>query len=146
MRRVLPAAAAVLALSATLLPATATTASSAPSAPVSAAAAKAKLVKTKYLMGSSAYGTQIKGGMVPIGSADTGYAVQGCNRFAGKSRQNYVAKVNVPGLGTIDGVRTRAWTEKNGKKLKEVYELLEQTTDFCEDVADALQNVVVKNS
>lgn len=31
-------------------------------------------------------------------------------------------------------------------KLKEVYELLEQTTDYCEDVADALQNIVVKNS
>jgi len=31
-------------------------------------------------------------------------------------------------------------------KLKEIYELLEQTTDFCEDVADALQNVHVKNS
>jgi predicted phosphate transport protein (TIGR00153 family) len=31
-------------------------------------------------------------------------------------------------------------------KLKEIYELLEQTTDYCEDVADALQNVVVKNS
>ena len=31
-------------------------------------------------------------------------------------------------------------------KLKEIYELLELTTDYCEDVADALQNVVVKNS
>jgi uncharacterized protein Yka (UPF0111/DUF47 family) len=31
-------------------------------------------------------------------------------------------------------------------KLKEVYDLLEQTTDDCEDVAVALQNVVVKNS
>ena len=31
-------------------------------------------------------------------------------------------------------------------KLKEVYEVLEDTTDRCEDVADALQNVVVKNS
>ena len=31
-------------------------------------------------------------------------------------------------------------------KLKEVYELLEATTDRCEDVADVLQNVVVKNS
>jgi predicted phosphate transport protein (TIGR00153 family) len=31
-------------------------------------------------------------------------------------------------------------------KLKEIYEFLEQTTDRCEDVADALQNVVVKNS
>jgi predicted phosphate transport protein (TIGR00153 family) len=31
-------------------------------------------------------------------------------------------------------------------KLKEIYEFLELTTDYCEDVADALQNVVVKNS
>lgn len=31
-------------------------------------------------------------------------------------------------------------------KLKEVYDLLEQTTDYCEDVSVALQNVVVKNS
>lgn len=30
-------------------------------------------------------------------------------------------------------------------KLKEVYEFLEQTTDNCEDVADALQNVAVKH-
>ena len=31
-------------------------------------------------------------------------------------------------------------------KKKEVYEFLEQTTDYCEDVADVLQGVVVKNS
>jgi len=31
-------------------------------------------------------------------------------------------------------------------KLKEIYEFLEQTTDYCEDVADTLQNVAVKNS
>jgi len=31
-------------------------------------------------------------------------------------------------------------------KLKEIYEFLEATTDHCEDVADVLQNVVVKNS
>jgi predicted phosphate transport protein (TIGR00153 family) len=31
-------------------------------------------------------------------------------------------------------------------KLKEIYEFLESTTDSCEDVADVLQNVVVKNS
>jgi uncharacterized protein Yka (UPF0111/DUF47 family) len=31
-------------------------------------------------------------------------------------------------------------------KLKEVYEVLEDTTDRCEDVADALQGVAVKNS
>jgi uncharacterized protein len=31
-------------------------------------------------------------------------------------------------------------------KHKEVYDFLEDTTDRCEDVADVLQNVVVKNS
>jgi predicted phosphate transport protein (TIGR00153 family) len=31
-------------------------------------------------------------------------------------------------------------------KLKEVYEFFESTIDNCEDVADVLQNVVVKNS
>ena len=31
-------------------------------------------------------------------------------------------------------------------KLKEVYEFIEETIDSCEDVADVLQNVVVKNS
>jgi predicted phosphate transport protein (TIGR00153 family) len=31
-------------------------------------------------------------------------------------------------------------------KVKEIYEFLEATTDHCEDVADVLQNVVVKNS
>lgn len=31
-------------------------------------------------------------------------------------------------------------------KVKEVYEFLEATTDHCEDVADVLQGVVIKNS
>jgi uncharacterized protein len=31
-------------------------------------------------------------------------------------------------------------------KRKEIYELLEQTTDVCEDVADVIRNVAVKNS
>lgn len=31
-------------------------------------------------------------------------------------------------------------------KLKEVYEILEQATDLCEDVADVIQNVALKNS
>jgi len=30
-------------------------------------------------------------------------------------------------------------------KVKEIYELLEKTTDFCEDVTDVLQVVMVKN-
>ncbi len=30
-------------------------------------------------------------------------------------------------------------------KLKDLYELLESTTDCCEDAADVLQNIAVKN-
>lgn len=30
-------------------------------------------------------------------------------------------------------------------KLKDLYEMLEQTTDRCEDVADVIQNIAVKN-
>jgi uncharacterized protein Yka (UPF0111/DUF47 family) len=31
-------------------------------------------------------------------------------------------------------------------KQKEVFEILEQTTDYCEDVAEIIQNVAVKNA
>ena len=31
-------------------------------------------------------------------------------------------------------------------KLKEVFDLLEETTDYCDDVSVALQNVIIKNS
>ena len=31
-------------------------------------------------------------------------------------------------------------------KLKEIYDYLESTADACEDVADVLQGIVVKNS
>jgi uncharacterized protein Yka (UPF0111/DUF47 family) len=31
-------------------------------------------------------------------------------------------------------------------KLKEVYDFFEETIDSCEDVADVLQNVIIKNS
>jgi predicted phosphate transport protein (TIGR00153 family) len=47
------------------------------------------------------------------------------------------------------GVRELFDTERDPiriMKLKEIYDFLEATTDRCEDVADALQNVVVKNS
>ena len=53
-----------------------------------------------------------------------------------------------------DGVGRRAVVDlfENEKdpirliKLKEVYDFFEATIDSCEDVADVLQNVVVKNS
>jgi hypothetical protein len=31
-------------------------------------------------------------------------------------------------------------------KRKEIYEMLEQTTDFCEDVANTLESIIMRNS
>jgi uncharacterized protein Yka (UPF0111/DUF47 family) len=31
-------------------------------------------------------------------------------------------------------------------KHKEIYERLEQTTDYCEDVANTLQSIIMRNS
>jgi uncharacterized protein len=55
--------------------------------------------------------------------------------------------------GEVDKIERRAVAELFNNetdairvmKLREVYDLLERTTDACEDVADLLQNVVVKN-
>jgi uncharacterized protein len=55
--------------------------------------------------------------------------------------------------GEVDQIERRAVAELFDKetdpirviKMREIYDLLERTTDACEDVADLLQNVVVKN-
>ena len=55
--------------------------------------------------------------------------------------------------GEVDEIERRAVaelfdTETNPilvMKLREIYDVMEQTTDACEDVADLLQNIVVKN-
>jgi hypothetical protein len=60
------------------------------------------------------------------------------NRFEGKA--DHLSRATVVGLFN---------DEKDPitiLKLKEIYDCLEVTTDYCEDVADALQNVVVKNN
>lgn len=60
------------------------------------------------------------------------------NRYEGKA--DHLGRATVAGL-FIDEKDPIAVI-----KLKEIYDCLEMTTDYCEDVADALQNVVVKNS
>jgi predicted phosphate transport protein (TIGR00153 family) len=59
------------------------------------------------------------------------------NRFEGKA--DHLARASVADLFT-DGADPITVI-----KFKEIYDCLELTTDYCEDVADALQNVVVKN-
>lgn len=117
MRRVLPAAVALIAATAgTLGPVAPSTATP----PQAAARAAAPQVKTPFVMGASAYGTRVRGAAVPAGSAETGYEVMGCNRIANKAKDNYLADVEVPGLGTIAGVRTDVWTEKKGSRTSSI--------------------------
>lgn len=58
----------------------------------------------------------------------------------------YEGKADHLGRATVAGLFTDEKDPIAVIKLKEIYDCLEMTTDYCEDVADALQNVVVKNS
>lgn len=91
---------------------------SATAAPGSFAAAKmGKRVATDFALSTSGYGTRIVGGTVPTQSDSTAYEVIGCTNYANNVRTNNVTKVTIPGLGVIDGVETKVWTEKKGANV-----------------------------
>ena len=117
-RRLVPPA-VVLALTGTALVAgTAVTAdAAATTAAVAVKAktkAKAKPVKTGFGLSAVAIGTRVIGGSVPLTSDQTGAQTLSCTNVAGLARRNYVAAAEVPGLGTVEGVSSRAWTTKRG--------------------------------
>lgn len=114
MRRVLPVAVAAAALCFSQLPASTASVSVLDSAGVTRAAGPDQRVRTKFALNASAYGSRVDGGSVPANSRDTAYTRIGCTNVAGLDRVNFVADQNVPGLGKVEGVRTRVWTEKVG--------------------------------
>ncbi|MBC7633883.1 choice-of-anchor P family protein [Aeromicrobium sp.] len=119
MRRALPATVALVVASAVMLPAAAST--SAPSAGQAVTATVAtNQVKTPFTMSASAYGTRARGAAIPAGSSETGYEVIGCNRYVPRAKSNFIASVDVPGLGTVSGARTRVWTVKKGNKTSSI--------------------------
>jgi hypothetical protein len=65
---------------------------------------------TTFAFQGSGFGTRMIGGQLPAGSDTTGYQHLGCTNQAGRSRANDVDQVDLPGLGTAYGVRTRVWT------------------------------------
>ncbi|GEP39692.1 hypothetical protein NPS01_33550 [Nocardioides psychrotolerans] len=73
-----------------------------------------QIVKTNFALNATGFGTLVTGGQVPASSDNTAYTAIGCTVRAGVMRSNFEAQVEVPGLGTVSGVRTRAWTEKQG--------------------------------
>jgi 3D (Asp-Asp-Asp) domain-containing protein len=113
MRRVLPVAIAAAALCLGQLPASL---AAVPVGDLSSGAAKAasRQVRTQFALSGSAYGTRVDGGSVPANSRDTAYQRIGCTNVAGTDRNNFVAEQTIPGLGKVEGVRTRVWTEKKG--------------------------------
>jgi predicted phosphate transport protein (TIGR00153 family) len=86
---------------------------------------------------------------------DCAVSLQKCFQALNDKQQVTEHSIEINRLEDVaDGVVRRAISElfDNEKdpialmKLKEVYEFLEATTDRCEDVADVLQGVVIKNS
>jgi hypothetical protein len=71
-------------------------------------------VKTSFALFSTGVGSIVEGGQLPAGSEGTAFTMIGCTVRAGIAKNNYVAEVTVPGLGTLSGVSTRLWTEKKG--------------------------------
>ncbi|GAA3830313.1 choice-of-anchor P family protein [Nocardioides panacisoli] len=65
-------------------------------------------------MAAFGFGAKIKGGDLPIGSGPIARAIVACNNVAGITRDNATASVDLPGLGTIEGVETKVWTRKSG--------------------------------
>jgi hypothetical protein len=90
----------------------------APTAPVHASAsaeAGATTTPTKFAFKASGFGTRVQGGQLPAGSDTTAFQAIGCTNKAGIDRENHEAAVDVPGLGTVSGVKTHLWTEqRNG--------------------------------
>lgn len=73
-------------------------------------------VPTRFALSAAGFGTEVEGGQLPVDSGTTGYTRIGCTNKAGLLHKNYIADVVVPGLGTISGVKTKAWTHLNAKK------------------------------
>ncbi|HWJ80954.1 MAG TPA: choice-of-anchor P family protein [Nocardioides sp.] len=77
-------------------------------------AAAGDKVPVPYGMSAFGFGAKVKGGDLPVGSGPIARAIIACNNIAGISKSNSTASVDLPGLGTIDGVETKTWTRKKG--------------------------------
>ena len=84
-------------------------------APTQAAsgAARATPVPTHFAVSGSGFGTRVGGGALPTGSSPTAYQRIGCTNKAGLVRTNDLAEQEIPGVGTLSGLRTRIWTTRH---------------------------------
>jgi hypothetical protein len=63
---------------------------------------------------ASGYGTKVRGGQVPVASDTTAFMVIGCATRTGVEKGNHEAEAELPGAGTVSGVRTKLWTVRSG--------------------------------
>ncbi|KQW47933.1 hypothetical protein ASC77_16125 [Nocardioides sp. Root1257] len=68
---------------------------------------------TPFALKSWGYGTRVQGGQAPAQSGVPAYEVIGCTNLAGIDKNNQVADVALPGLGTLSGIKTRVWTTRS---------------------------------
>ncbi len=81
------------------------------------AAAKKDPRATPFAMRGWGYGTAVQGGKVPASSAGTASAVFGCTNRVGVTRSNQLVDARLPQLGTVSGIKTRAWTTRQGRTV-----------------------------
>jgi hypothetical protein len=80
----------------------------------SSSPASAEKRPVPFGMAAFGFGAKVKGGDLPVSSGPIARAIVACNNVAGITRDNATATVDLPGLGTIEGVETKVWTRKNG--------------------------------
>jgi hypothetical protein len=78
------------------------------------------IASTPFALQARGFGSQARGGQVPVGSSTTSLSTIGCTNEAGRTHHNRVAEVEVPGLGTLRGVTTKVATRKHGDTVSSV--------------------------
>lgn len=69
---------------------------------------------TPYALRSYGFATSVKGGDLPVTAAPLASQALACTNVAGRSNENHLAEINLPGLGTVSGARTDVWTTHDG--------------------------------
>lgn len=72
---------------------------------------------TPFAMKGWGFGTRVQGGQVPVDSGASAHQIVACTNKVGKDRSNQIADVNLPGLGTVSGVKTQVRTVREGNTV-----------------------------
>ncbi|WP_109505367.1 choice-of-anchor P family protein [Nocardioides speluncae] len=78
------------------------------------APASADVVLTDYGFSNSAWGTEVVGGSLPVGSGATAHIVTSCTRKAGLDKTNEIVGVDLGGQVKVSGVKSRSRTYRGG--------------------------------